>query len=378
MFVCDICGLSKDKNEKLIRHKNTNPNCRKFTFKCNLCNVKPYLTNEELNRHLDKHRYKTFSFACDKCKRTFKFERHVRLHWCKIKEKIKINCNLCDHQATTEANLQRHTISMHPNPDQIARRERKCLTSSKLIRSTNTRTSSDKLKLKIVRENNFPEITEALMSSICNYAKIIHRFEDDKLYYLDECHFPIGTGEIWVCAIVGTNGIFDYKLVNGPIDSNDMVKIIFSMKELPINSLLIMDNCSIHLSGNVVEAFEKYTTKFSGKFIYLPPNLTMQLNPIEALFEQIRKELHSLMKTILTNINQKNKYVYTNMMLMSLLEHKRNVLQLMFTAYTSSRINLILLLNYDIIDEGLDERRQLGIAVLNGPIKADQQLHHPS
>lgn len=368
IFQCDVCGRFKDDYQRLLEHKTSNLRCRKYTFKCELCN-KEHLTERQLQQHLDEQHDKSGTYLCFICLCSFKKKDSILHHSCRLEEKLK--CNLCDHQAVSIRYMKRHMNSKHRSPvaiecqycDKIfhnqysydCHREKKhdqenyiecegcyrkfkneedkidhlCLidtfkchfcqvefsnedylikhgfTCDALLAKFRVDLPHFELKLNpeafliknvktvhgLSKMKRKHPTMDSKRLSIHNYANRLKETEELDRYYLDECHFRHSPGKptVSVCAIVGLDGIHDFRVIDGTVASEEFINTLEKMRELPQNPLLMMDNASSHRTLESRKAIETFVGRSNGESTYLPKTFSKQLNPIEPLFTLIKQ-----------------------------------------------------------------------------------------
>ena len=91
--------------------------------------------------------------------------------------------------------------------------------------------------------------------------------------------------------------VLDLKIVRGGVTGDDFIDFVnnnLGLHLMPFtgnnpNSVIVLDNCSIHHASGVVQSMTQY-----GSLVYFLPPYSPDYNPIELLFSKVKAVLRAM------------------------------------------------------------------------------------
>ncbi len=112
------------------------------------------------------------------------------------------------------------------------------------------------------------------------------------------CHNLLSRGEhVSVIAFLSTEGVLDCQVVHGSVNGDvfyDLVEKVLLPHLMPFdgnnpNSVVILDNCSIHHVDDVVDMIHEV-----GALVHFLPPYSPDYNPIESMFSKLKTEMKAI------------------------------------------------------------------------------------
>ena len=113
-----------------------------------------------------------------------------------------------------------------------------------------------------------------------------------------KCQKLLVRGErISVIAAMTSSCVLDLKIVRGGVTGDDFIDFVnnnLGLHLMPFtgnnpNSVIVLDNCSIHHASGVVQSMTQY-----GSLVYFLPPYSPDYNPIELLFSKVKAVLRAM------------------------------------------------------------------------------------